>query len=38
MLSCGFTTTVGLDGLARGTSLDVGQMRVHIMDDGTFVT
>jgi glyoxylase-like metal-dependent hydrolase (beta-lactamase superfamily II) len=24
--------------LARGTSLDVGQMRVHIMDDGTFVT
>jgi glyoxylase-like metal-dependent hydrolase (beta-lactamase superfamily II) len=38
LLSCGFTTKVGWDGLARRTSLDVGQVRVHIMDDGTFVT
>src|ERR671938_1212710 len=35
-LLCGLTTRGGLDDLA--TSFDVGQMRVHILDDGVFVT
>ena len=37
-LSFGFTTRGGFGDLATGTTFDVGQMRVHILDDGVFVT
>ena len=37
-LSFGFTTRGGFDDLATGTTFDVAQMRVHILDDGVFVT
>ena len=37
-LSFGFTTRGGFGDLATGTSFDVGQMRVRILDDGVFVT
>src|SRR5215213_4802501 len=32
------TTREGIGGLATGTTFGVGQMRVHILDDGVFVT
>jgi len=34
----GFSTRGGFADLATGTTFDVGQMRVHILDDGIFVT
>src|SRR5215217_8532720 len=34
----GFTTRGGFGDLATGTTFDIGQMRVHILDDGMFVT
>jgi glyoxylase-like metal-dependent hydrolase (beta-lactamase superfamily II) len=37
-LSFGFTTRGGFGDLATGTTFDVGWMRVHILDDGVFVT
>jgi glyoxylase-like metal-dependent hydrolase (beta-lactamase superfamily II) len=37
-LSFGFTTRGGFGDLATSTTFDVGKMRVHILDDGVFVT
>jgi len=37
-LSFRFTTRGGFGHLATSTTLDVGQKRVHILDDGVFVT
>jgi len=34
----GFTTRGGFGDLATGTTFEIGQMRVHILDDGVFVT